>query len=40
MGAELVNKGLRDAGRDLTVDSFITAMQRIKDHTTCSARHP
>ncbi|MBN8902831.1 MAG: ABC transporter substrate-binding protein, partial [Rhodospirillales bacterium] len=32
MGAELVIKALRDAGRDLTVDSFIAAMERIKDH--------
>jgi branched-chain amino acid transport system substrate-binding protein len=32
MGAELILQGLRDAGRDLTVDSFIAAMEHIKDH--------
>jgi branched-chain amino acid transport system substrate-binding protein len=32
MGAELVIRGLRDAGRDLTVESYIAATERIKDH--------
>ncbi|MBN8872294.1 MAG: ABC transporter substrate-binding protein [Rhodospirillales bacterium] len=32
MGAELVIEGLRNAGRNLTVESFITAMEQIKNH--------
>ena len=32
MGAELIIKGLRDAGRDLNVESFVAAMERIKNH--------
>ncbi|MBN8909105.1 MAG: ABC transporter substrate-binding protein [Rhodospirillales bacterium] len=32
MGAELVIEGLRNAGRNLTVESFIAAIEQIKNH--------